>query len=301
MGCAWSQYRTCRGTGSQGFDGGPSNPDIVGSAIGASAGHPLGGTRLLLAIDVGNSNLTIGVFRDQGLLAHGRFATRRDATPDELGLQVLSFLQQRGFPTEIGSVAVSCVVPTLNQALVEMAHTYLGVEPMMVGPGTRTGMEIHYDPPRDVGADRIATAVGVRHRYGGPAVMVSFGTATVFDAIDARGNYLGGAIAPGLQLSVDALFSRAARLPRVDLVAPDRVLGRTTVSSMQAGIMYGAAAQAEGLIKRIRGEIGEAARVVATGGLSPLVAPLVDGVDVIDPLVLLEGLRVLEEMNRPRA
>jgi type III pantothenate kinase len=169
---------------------------------------------------------------------------------------------------------------------------------MLVGPGTRTGIEIHYDPPRDVGADRIATAVGVFHRYGGPAIMVSFGTATVFDAIDDQGSYLGGAIAPGLQLSVDGLFARAARLPRVDLVAPPRVLGRTTVTSMQAGIMYGAAAQAEGMIARIREEVPGQPKVVATGGLAPLVAPLVQGVDVVDPLVLLEGLRVLEVLNR---
>ncbi|HVD02546.1 MAG TPA: type III pantothenate kinase [Candidatus Dormibacteraeota bacterium] len=255
---------------------------------------------LLLAIDVGNSNLTIGVFEGEQLHAHGRFSTRRDATPDELGGQLLTFLQQRGLPVQVKAVAISCVVPTLNQPLLEMAQTYLGLDALLVGPGTRTGMEIHYDPPRDVGADRIVTAVGVHHRYGGPAIMVSFGTATVFDAIDQRGNYLGGAITPGLQLSVDALFSRASRLPRVDLAAPPKVLGRTTVTSMQAGIMYGAAAQAEGLIERMRGELGVPLKVVATGGLAPLVAPLVRGVDVIDTLVLLEGLRVLEEMNRPR-
>ncbi|HUY55004.1 MAG TPA: type III pantothenate kinase [Candidatus Nanopelagicaceae bacterium] len=256
---------------------------------------------VLLAIDVGNSNLTIGVFEGDDLKAHGRFPTRRDATPDGLGGQLLTFLQQRGLPVQVAAVAVSCVVPTLNQPLLEMAETYLGLEPLMVGPGTRTGIAIHYDSPRDVGADRIATAVGVHHRYHGPAIMVSFGTATVFDVIDGAGNYLGGAIAPGLQLSVDALFARAARLPRVDLVAPSRVLGRTTVTSMQAGIMYGAAAQAEGLIERIRRELDFEVKVVATGGLSPLVAPLVRGVDFTDPLVLLEGLRVLDELNRPRA
>ena len=256
---------------------------------------------VLLAIDVGNSNLTIGVFEGDELRAHGRFPTRRDATPDGLGGQLLTFLQQRGLPVQVAAVAVSCVVPTLNQPLLEMAQTYLGLEPLMVGPGTRTGIAIHYDSPRDVGADRIATAVGVHHRYHGPAIMVSFGTATVFDVIDGAGNYLGGAIAPGLQLSVDALFARAARLPRVDLVAPPRVLGRTTVASMQAGIMYGAAAQAEGLIDRIRRELDFEVKVVATGGLSPLVAPLVRGVDFTDPLVLLEGLRVLDELNRPRA
>ncbi|MGA2872636.1 MAG: type III pantothenate kinase [Candidatus Dormibacteria bacterium] len=253
---------------------------------------------MLLAIDVGNSNLTLGIFVGEELRTHGRFATRIDATPDELGGQLLTFLSQRKLAERIEAIAVSTVVPSLSQPLAEMARSYFGVEAMLVGPGTRTGIEIHYDPPRDVGADRIATAVGVFHRYGGPAIMVSFGTATVFDAIDDQGSYLGGAIAPGLQLSVDGLFARAARLPRVDLVAPPRVLGRTTVTSMQAGIMYGAAAQAEGMIARIREEVPGQPKVVATGGLAPLVAPLVQGVDVVDPLVLLEGLRVLEVLNR---
>ncbi|MGA7172870.1 MAG: type III pantothenate kinase [Candidatus Dormiibacterota bacterium] len=253
---------------------------------------------MLLAIDVGNSNMTLGLFDGEELQTHGRFTTRRDATPDELGGQLLTFLGQRGVSAKVEAIAVSSVVPSLSQPLAEMAQSYFGLEALMVGPGTRTGMEIHYDPARDVGADRIVTAVGVQHRYGGPAIMVSFGTATVFDAIDENGSYLGGAIAPGIQLSVDALFARAARLPRVDLVAPGRVLGRTTVTSMQAGIMYGAAAQAEGMIARIRQEVPGEPKVVATGGLAPLVAPLVKGVDVIDPLVLLEGLRVLELLNR---
>ncbi len=253
---------------------------------------------MLLAIDVGNSNLTVGVFDEEELVAHGRFATHRDSTPDEVGGQLLSLLQHRRVDPRIGEVAISCVVPPLTQPLREMARTYFQVEPMVVGPGTVTGMQVRYDPPRDVGADRIATAVGVRHRYGSPAIMVSFGTATVFDAIGPEGDYLGGAIAPGLEMSVDALFSKAARLPRVDLIPPERVLGGTTVASMQAGIMYGAAAQAEGLIERIRAELDFPAQVVATGGLASLVAPLVRGVDVVDPLVLLEGLRVLAGLNR---
>lgn len=253
---------------------------------------------MLLAVDVGNSTMTLGIFVDDELQAHGRFTTRRDATPDELGGQLLTFLSQRGVSAKVEAMAVSSVVPSLSQPLAEMARSYLGLEALFVGPGTRTGMEIHYDPARDVGADRIVTAVGVHHRYGGPAIMVSFGTATVFDAIDENGSYLGGAIAPGLQLSVDALFARAARLPRVDLVAPAKTLGRTTVTSVQAGIMYGAAAQAEGMIARIRLEMAGEPKVVATGGLASLVAPLVRGVDIIDPLVLLEGLRVLELLNR---
>ncbi|MGH7639592.1 MAG: type III pantothenate kinase [Candidatus Dormibacteria bacterium] len=255
---------------------------------------------MLLAIDVGNSNVTVGAFRGEELRAHGRFSTRRDATPDELGSQLLAFMGQRRVEEPVDAVAVSCVVPSLSQPLLEMSRQYFGVEALLVGPGTRTGIEIHYDPARDVGADRIVTAVGVHHRYGGPAIMVSFGTATVYDAIDERGDYLGGAIAPGVQLAVDALFARAARLPRVDLQAPPRVLGRTTVASVQAGIMFGAAAQAEGLIARIREELGGQPKVIATGGLAQLVAPLVRGVDAIDPLVLLEGLRLVELLNHDR-
>jgi len=273
-----------------------TSADIVGTTRNCQTGR--GGSRLLLAIDVGNSNLTLGLFDGEELQTHGRFTTRRDATPDELGGQLLTFLGQRDVSAKVEAIAVSSVVPSLSQPLAEMARSYFGLEALLVGPGTRTGMEIHYDPARDVGADRIVTAVGVHHRYGGPAIMVSFGTATVFDAIDEDGGYLGGAIAPGLQLSVDALFARAARLPRVDLVAPAKTLGRTTVTSMQAGIMYGAAAQAEGMIARIREEVPGDPKVVATGGLAALVAPLVKGVDVIDPLVLLEGLRVLELLNR---
>lgn len=255
---------------------------------------------MLLAIDVGNSNMTLGLFEGERLRTHGRFTTRREATPDELGGQLITFLNQREVSARVEAIAISSVVPSLNQPLAELARSYFSLEPLMVGPGTRTGIEIHYDPPRDVGADRIVTAVGVHHRYRGPAIMVSFGTATVFDAIDEQGTYLGGAIAPGLQLSVDALFARAARLPRVDLVAPPKALGRTTVTSVQAGIMYGAAAQAEGMIARIREEVPGPAKVIATGGLAELVAPLVKGVDHIDPLVLLEGLRVLDLLNRGR-
>lgn len=253
---------------------------------------------MLLAIDVGNSNMTVGLFVGEELRAHGRFTTRRDATPDELGGQLLAFLGQRELPAKVDAIAISTVVPSLSQPLVAMSKSYFGLDPLMVGPGTRTGIEIHYDPARDVGADRIVTAVGVHHKYGGPAIMVSFGTATVFDAIDAQGSYLGGAIAPGLQLSVDALFARAARLPRVDLVAPAKTLGRTTVTSVQSGIMHGAAAQAEGMIARIREEMEGSPKVVATGGLAQLVAPLVRGVDIVDPLVVLEGLRILDALNR---
>ncbi|MGC1407179.1 MAG: type III pantothenate kinase [Candidatus Dormiibacterota bacterium] len=253
---------------------------------------------MLLAIDVGNSNMTVGLFMGEELRAHGRFTTRRDATPDELGGQLLAFLGQRELPAKVDAIAISTVVPSLSQPLVAMSKSYFGLDPLMVGPGTRTGIEIHYDPARDVGADRIVTAVGVHHKYGGPAIMVSFGTATVFDAIDAQGSYLGGAIAPGLQLSVDALFARAARLPRVDLVAPAKTLGRTTVTSVQSGIMHGAAAQAEGMIARIREEMEGSPKVVATGGLAQLVAPLVRGVDIVDPLVVLEGLRILDALNR---
>ncbi len=255
---------------------------------------------MLLAVDVGNTNLTVGVFDGEVLRAHGRFATRRDATADELGPQLRAFLRQRELPAAVDALVVSCVVPALSRPLQEAAQVYFGVVPHLVGPGTRTGMRIQYDPPRDVGADRIVTAVGVLHRYGGPAIIIDFGTATTFDAIDARGDYLGGAIAPGLQVSVDALFAHAARLPRVELEAPDTVLGRTTVTSMQAGVIFGAVGQVEGMVARMRAEMEGTPLVVATGGLADLIAPLTTCVDRIDAWITLEGLRLIAVQNLPR-
>ncbi|HUY60802.1 MAG TPA: type III pantothenate kinase [Candidatus Dormibacteraeota bacterium] len=256
---------------------------------------------MLLAVDVGNTNLTVGVFEGETLRAHGRFATRRDATADELGHQLRAFLHQRELPAGVDRMAVSCVVPALSRPFQEAAQVYFGVVAHVVGPGTRTGMRIQYDPPRDVGADRIVTAVGVLHRYGGPAIIIDFGTATTFDAIDARGDYLGGAIAPGLQVSVDALFAHAARLPRVELEAPDTVLGRTTVTSMQAGVVWGTVGQVEGLVARMRAEMEGTPMVIATGGLAELIAPLTTCVDRVDPWITLEGLRLIADQNpQPR-
>ncbi len=253
---------------------------------------------MLLALDLGNTNLTVGVFDGDRLVHEGRFATRRDATRDELGTQLRGLLAAGGVTDRIDQAAVSSVVPSMDRALREAAVHYFDVQPLVVGPGTRTGIRIHYDPPRDVGADRIVTAVGVRHRYGGPAIIVDFGTATTLDAIDAQGDYLGGAIAPGVRLSLDALSLRAARLPWVELAVPGPALARTTVASMQAGVVYGVVGQVEEIVRRMRGEMAGRPQVVATGGLAELLAPHIPCVDHIDPRITLEGLRLVAELNR---
>ncbi|HUY97735.1 MAG TPA: type III pantothenate kinase [Verrucomicrobiae bacterium] len=252
---------------------------------------------MLLALDVGNSNLTVGVFQGTALVHDGRFATRRDATCDELGIQLRGLLAATVGTRVIDRAAICSVVPSIDRALREAVVGYFDVQPLLVGPGTRSGIRIHYDPPRDVGADRIVTALAVRHRYGGPAIIVDFGTATTVDAINAEGDYLGGVIVPGVRLSLDALSQRAARLPWVELAAPGPVLARTTVASMQAGVVYGVVGQVEEIVRRMLGEMGTPATVVATGGLAELLAPHIPCIDRIDPLVTLEGLRLIAEMN----
>ncbi len=252
---------------------------------------------MLLALDVGNTNLTLGLFEGTELVQDGRLATRREATGDELAIQLRSLLARSGGDRRIDRAAVCSVVPSIDRALREALEGGFDVQPLVVGPGTRTGMRIHYDPPRDVGADRIVTALGVRHRYGAPAVIVDFGTATTLDAIDAQGDYLGGVIAPGVRLSLDALSQRAARLPWVELTVPGPVLARTTVASMQAGVVYGVIGQVEEIVRRMRLEMGGRPQVVATGGLAPLLGPQIPCVDRVDPLVTLEGLRLVAELN----
>jgi len=254
---------------------------------------------MLLALDVGNTNVTVGVFDGAELVHDGRLATRREVTGDELAVQLRGLLGSAGRLDRIDQVAISSVVPSMDRALREAMGRGFDVRPLMVGPGTRTGIRIHYDPPRDVGADRIVTALGVRHRYGAPSVIVDFGTATTLDAIDAQGDYLGGVIVPGVRLSLDALSQRAARLPWVELTVPGAVLARTTVASMQAGVVFGVIGQVEEIVRRMRQEMDGRPQVVATGGLAELLGPQIPCVDHVDPLVTLEGLRLVAAMNPP--
>jgi type III pantothenate kinase len=257
---------------------------------------------VLLTIDVGNTNTVLGVFEGESLVAHWRLTTRREQTADEYGVLVRNLFATSGLdPARIGDVALASVVPPLTPVLVALAREYLGQEPLVVGPGVSTGMPILYEPPADVGADRIVNGVAAFAAYGGPAIVVDFGTATTFDVITRQGEYVGGVICPGIGISADALFQRAARLPRVDVRHPGRVVGRSTVGSIQSGLYFGYASMCEGLITRIRQEVGEPCRVVATGGLAGTLAADIPSIEAVDPVLTLVGLRLVWERNRRTA
>ena len=253
---------------------------------------------MLLVIDVGNTQTVIGLYGDGDLLDHWRIATNSERTSDEHALLFAQFLEQHGFSfdDDITGIAVSSVVPRLTSALREMTDRYFRFDPVVIEPGIKSGVPILYDSPREVGADRIANAVGTLDLYGGPAVVVDFGTATTFDAISANGEYLGGAIVPGIEISMDALFARAAWLRRVELVEPRNVIGRSTVESIEAGVVYGTVALVDGMVRRFEDELGKST-VIATGGLGGLIAPLSDTIQHHEPWLTLHGLRLIYEKN----
>jgi len=254
---------------------------------------------MLLAIDVGNTQTVIGLFNGQELADHWRIATVAERTSDELALMIQQFLGFHGFSFEnnVSGVVIASGVPRVTAALRELTEKYFGLLAIVIEPGVRTGMPILYDNPKEVGADRIANAVGAFDLYGGPSIVVDFGTANTIEAISVKGEYLGGAIFPGIEISLDALFGRAAGLRRVELVPPKNVIGKSTVESIQSGSVYGFSGQVDALVDRFQAELGDC-NVVATGGLAELIMPFSHTIQHYEPWLTLFGLRIVYERNQ---
>ncbi len=253
---------------------------------------------MLLVVDVGNTQTHFGVYNGEELLEHWRFATVRQSTADQLGAALRNLLELRGYGfSDVEASIVSSTVPQLEPEWTAMANRYLGQEMHAVGPGTKTGMAIRYDNPREIGADRLVNAVAIRERFGGPAVCVDFGTATTFDVISRGGEYLGGSLMTGIEISLDALSERGARLPKVDLAPPKSVIGKNTIDAIRSGVVYGYAGAIDAILRRLYDELGERTAVVATGGLAHLVVPYTEELEEIDDLLTLTGLRLLHERN----
>lgn len=254
---------------------------------------------MLLTIDIGNTNITLGCYDGEILGPRWRLATAHERMPDEYGLQLLGLLNHAGHqPADIHGICLASVVPPLTGTFLQACRDYLGHEPLVLDAGVKTGVRILYEDSRAVGADRIADAAAVQHLYGGPACVVDFGTATTFDAISANGEYLGGSIAPGITIAAEALFLRAAKLPRVDLRRPPSAVGRNTTHSMQSGLIFGYVSLVEGMVSRFREELGPTMKVIATGGLAEIIAQETEVLEVIAPWLTLDGLRLIWELNR---
>ena len=248
---------------------------------------------MLLAVDVGNTQTALGLYRNGKLVDHWRLATERSSTADELGVLLAGLLDLDG----VDAICLASTVPILVREWESLAAKWVHAPLLVIGPGVKTGIPIRYDDPREVGADRIVNSVAAKARYGAPVIVVDFGTSTNFDVVSSEGEYVGGVIAPGIEISMDALFARAARLVRVDYSAPESVIGKTTVGGLQSGLVYGFAGQVDGIVGRIRGELGADAPAVATGGLADLVAPHSETIAHVDPFLTLEGLRLVWELN----
>lgn len=253
---------------------------------------------MLLCIDIGNTNIVLGLFQGQELVANWRLSTVHDATMDEYGLRTCGMLDLAGIPAgAITGIAMCSVVPRLTETFDQMCRQYLSRPVFLVEPGVELGIRLLVDRPPEVGTDRIVNCVAARARFGGPACIVDFGTATKFDALSAGGDFLGGAIAPGLGISAEALFSRASRLYRVALAPPARVIGRNTVEAMQSGVFLGYISMVDGMVRRFREVLGPDMKVIATGGLSPMIAPETESIQATEPWLTLEGLRLIYDMN----
>jgi len=254
---------------------------------------------MLLTLDLGNTNITIGLYEGEKLAWHWRLATDNNRMPDEYGLQLLGLLAHAGYnPAALTGIALASVVPPLTGRVLQACREYLKTEPLVVDAGIKTGVRIRYEDPRAVGADRVCDAAAVLKLYGGPACVIDFGTATTFNAITREGDYLGGAITAGINLAAEALYTHAAKLPRIDLQRPPNVIGRNTIHAMQSGLLFGYVSMVEGMVQRFRGELGAEMKVIATGGLAESIAHETPVIQHIAPWLTLDGLRIIWELNR---
>lgn len=255
---------------------------------------------MILVLDVGNTNIVLGVFNNNRMVTSWRVSTDKNKSSDEYGMVINELFKYEGLQMQdMEAVVISSVVPPLMHSLQRAVNKYCGIDPLIVGPGVKTGIDIKYDNPKEVGADRIVNAVAALRKYGGPVIVVDFGTATTFCAISDKAEYLGGAIAPGIIISSDALFQRAAKLPRVELIKPERYVCKNTISSMQAGIVYGYAGLVENIVNNMKKELyWNHAKVIATGGLSRLIAGETRAIDTVDSLLTLDGLHIIYQMNK---
>ena len=254
---------------------------------------------MLLSIDVGNTNLTLGLYEGDKLGPHWRLATDHARMPDEYGLQFLGLLEHAAITADaLTGICLASVVPQLTQRVAQACREYLRQEPLIVDAGVKTGIRIRYEDPKAVGADRVADAVATLRLYGGPACIIDFGTATTFNAVTKEGEYLGGAITAGISLAAEALSTHAAKLQRIDLQRPPSVIGRNTVHAMQSGLLFGYVSMAEGMVKRFRAELGDDMKVIATGGQAEIVAKETKVIDILAPWLTLDGLRIIWELNR---
>ncbi|MFD0677127.1 MULTISPECIES: type III pantothenate kinase [unclassified Paenibacillus] len=254
---------------------------------------------MILVVDVGNTNIVLGIYKGKQLLHDWRLSTNRSATADEYGMTMYNLFRHAGISLDqVNGVIISSVVPPLMFVLEQLCVKYLKKAPLIVGPGIKTGLNIRYENPREVGADRIVNAVAAIEQYGAPCIVVDFGTATTFDYIDEAGQYIGGAVAPGIGISTEALYQRAAKLPRIELVKPKSVVGRNTIASMQAGIIYGFAGQVDGIVDRICEEFKVKPKVVATGGLAELISSESRTIKCVNQLLTLQGLQIIYERNQ---